>query len=114
MATVHETHNFRHATAAAGVEKSTVAALVQFLSSNPAAGTKIMGLEYCRKVRLADASQSVISNRHAITFYVNEHFPVFLIALVSARANANLRKSDISGLLQYVTKIRGCLQAAVD
>ena len=94
MHTVCETHSFRRAAEAAGMSRTEVDSLVDFLARNPAAGDEIQGTGGCRKLRVAGRGKGKSGGYRSITFYSGQDMPVFLLTVFSKGERADLSQRE--------------------
>src|SRR5215471_11620517 len=103
--TVCETHAFRRAAIQAGLGDADIAAMIDYLASNPLAGDEMPGTGGCRKVRFAGRGKGKSGGYRTITFFTGETVPVFLITVFSKGVRSDLTKEERNKLRQVTKKI---------
>ncbi len=103
MQTVVETPAFQKSAAQAGMAEEEIAALIEYLSSNPDAGAEIKGTGGCRKIRVAGRGKGKSGGYRVITFFSGNAIPLFLLYAYSKAERDDLDGRQRNGL-KTVTK----------
>lgn len=94
MHTVIETPAFLASASDEGISDDERAAMVSYLSRNPAAGEIMPGTGGARKLRFAGRGKGKSGGYRIITFYADVDMPVFLLDVYSKDSQANLSKTE--------------------
>ena len=105
MHTVCETHAFRAAAQAAGMDDDELEELVELLGTNPMAGDVMQGTGGCRKLRFAKKGMGKSKGYRTITLYSGERMPVFLLTVFGKGQKVNLSKAERNQLKKVVDQI---------
>lgn len=90
---------------AEGMTEAEIAALVDMLAANPAAGVLIPGAGGCRKVRLARTGGGKSGGYRVVTFYAPPAMPVYAIAVLSKSDRATFRQEEVAAMAGLAKRI---------
>lgn len=94
MHTVIETPAFLASARDEGISDDERAAMVSFVSRNPAAGEVMPGTGGARKLRFAGRGKGKSGGYRIITFYADADMPVFQLDVYGKDSQANLSKAE--------------------
>lgn len=107
------TQIFEQDVRAAGLSDDEVTEIVVFLSENPTAGDVMAGTGGARKVRFAGRGKGKSGGYRTIHYYAGTSVPIFLLALVDKRKEANLSKAERNELRAILSTIADDYRAMV-
>ena len=105
MHTVIETPAFRASARDEGISADERAAMISYVSRNPADGEIIPGTGGARKLRFAGRGKGKSGGYRIITFYADADMPVFLLDVYSKDSQANLPKAERNELRVILTDL---------
>jgi hypothetical protein len=98
MRTVVETWAYIRQAHAEGMSAAEREAAVAMIAANPEVGDLIVGSGGCRKVRVAGRGRGKSGGYRVITYFVDDRYPAFLLAVLFKGSRANFSKAEVTGL----------------